>query len=304
MLDRQVLRSIDFLVLGVPRSGTSALVKALNLDPGVFCGMELLDASDKHANFNYPASFYRIGSLTDNQRKALTIQANAKPNPDLIGNKQPRYYLQLAKVRKEIPAAKIIWLYRSCADYAPSWTVRAANSNDQLWERGQSGVFGILELLVCIEALIKAEDEILIVPYRRLFFEEADAFERVFSFLGRTATPEMIGAFRADLFANPAVRAKKRILRDIESELVQQVDADYLDGLICSGGCQSFAELRQDLADYLDRVQAQTIRKFFQLQQHLSVVEKDYFTRWLRLPGISRFVGRRNILYRAFLHFR
>ena len=42
-------KQLDFVIFGVPRSGTKALVRALNLHPHVYCAMERFHFRADHA---------------------------------------------------------------------------------------------------------------------------------------------------------------------------------------------------------------------------------------------------------------
>ena len=50
---------LDFIVFGIPRSGTKALVRALNLHPNVYCAMERFHFRADHSRLTFPESVRR-----------------------------------------------------------------------------------------------------------------------------------------------------------------------------------------------------------------------------------------------------
>src|SRR5690349_21201108 len=163
-------RPLDFIIFGVPRSGTKALVRALNLHPQVYCAMERFHFRVDHSRLNFPESFLHINVLggRDDSAKIKRIADEIANKPDVrrVGNKLPRYYFALDRINREIPAVRNIWIYRSPLGFIPSWNARERRKGESQWPVGQIGLFGMLELIICIQNCLALPKKILIFPYR------------------------------------------------------------------------------------------------------------------------------------------
>jgi Sulfotransferase family len=118
-------RKLDFIVFGVPRSGTKALVRALNLHPHVYCAMERFHFRADHSRLTFPDSFLDASVIgdRDNAGKIEVIAVELAEKPEVLhaGNKLPRYYFALDRINREVPALKNIWIYRSPYGFMQSW---------------------------------------------------------------------------------------------------------------------------------------------------------------------------------------
>ena len=82
------------------------------------------------------------------------------------GNKLPRYYFALDRINREVPKLKNIWIYRSPYGFMPSWNRRELDKERGQWPAGQVGLFGLIELLVCIENCLKLDKDVFVVLLR------------------------------------------------------------------------------------------------------------------------------------------
>jgi hypothetical protein len=162
-------RKLDFIVFGVPRSGTKALVRALNLHPHVYCAMERFHFRADHSRLTFPDSFLDASVIgdRDNAGKIEEIAVELAEKPEVLhaGNKLPRYYFALDRINREVPALKNIWIYRSPYGFMQSWNRRELDSRRGQWPAGQVGLFGLLELFCCIEACLGLGKEVFVFPY-------------------------------------------------------------------------------------------------------------------------------------------
>src|SRR5262245_40066117 len=110
-------KPMDFIIFGVPRSGTKTLVRALNLHPQVYCAMERFHFREDHSRILFPDSFLDAEKISNSHdlKKVRRIREEIfrKPEALYVGNKLPRYYFSLARINEELPSLKNIWIYRS-----------------------------------------------------------------------------------------------------------------------------------------------------------------------------------------------
>ena len=178
---------LDFIVFGIPRSGTKALVRALNLHPNVYCAMERFHFRADHSRLTFPELFVDTKGLGnwDDPAKIRRIQQELAQKDDVrtVGNKLPRYYFALDRINREIPNARNIWIYRSPFGFVPSWNVREQTRGKGQWPTGQIGLFGMLELLVCIENSLALFKDVLVFPYRHGLGNSTESLLRTIDFL-------------------------------------------------------------------------------------------------------------------------
>src|SRR5262245_10386035 len=108
-------KSLDFIIFGVPRSGTKGLVRAVNLHPHVYCARERFHFSIDHSTLSFPESFLDKRSIRDRQdlTKLHRIKDELAKKQEIrhVGNKLPRYFFALRRINHEVPALKNIWIY-------------------------------------------------------------------------------------------------------------------------------------------------------------------------------------------------
>ena len=113
---------LDFIIYGVPRSGTKGLVRGLNLHPHVYCAMERFHFRDDHTALTFPDSFLDARNITrpkPAEDQSSPTELAKKGNIRLAGNKFPRYYFGLDRINRELPNLRNIWIYRSPYEFMP-----------------------------------------------------------------------------------------------------------------------------------------------------------------------------------------
>ena len=258
-------RPLDFIVFGVPRSGTKALVRALNLHPQVYCAMERFHFRADHARLSFPESFLdrngvrRQDDVAKIDRIAKSLEA--KEEVRFAGNKLPRYYFALDRINREVPRLRNIWIYRSPYGFMPSWNRREAERHRGHWPAGQIGLFGLLELLVCIENSLNLGTEVFVFPYMRGLGDCPDVILQALEFLGADPAQYDRRSFEKKQDLQGSKRGGRRAagshspaLRDFEQDLLEVLHIEDLDALLEQDRGLLLSEVSAQLSDYLARI--------------------------------------------------
>ena len=80
-----------FVVMGVPRSGTSALAQALNLHPEIMCGVEYIGVLKNAGKVDLPAAFEDPGITRPLGDETRALYLEKKSAARLFGDKNPWY---------------------------------------------------------------------------------------------------------------------------------------------------------------------------------------------------------------------
>lgn len=258
-------RQLDFIIFGVPRSGTKGLVRALNLHPEVYCAMERFHFSTNHSALTFPDSFVDPNACRnrDDLTKIKTIQSDlaAKKAVRHAGNKLPRYFFALDRINREIPHLKNLWIYRSPYGFMPSWNRRELNGSKGQWPAGQVGLFGLLELLVCIQACLNLPKDVLVFPYEQGLRRADDIVKQTLDFLG--AAPSLYDSKRftqaqtkRDNKRQGAEEVSHYGLNDYEEELLEMLRIRDLDEIIHQDRAVMVADIAAPLKNYLASISA------------------------------------------------
>lgn len=203
--------TLNFIVSGVPRSGTSAFARSLNLHPKLFCGIECFPITYDYAGFAAPQSFLSLADADtrtraqDNSLEALNNKLATGNPPTLYGNKLPRYYFCLWRLQRENMQPQILHLYRDPIATAQSWDRRAANPKDSLWQRGQIGLFAVAECFIALLRLAQLDQPICLISHTRYFSTDPNDYARVLKVLGVRPDKTAEASFRAEYFQRKAV---------------------------------------------------------------------------------------------------
>jgi hypothetical protein len=253
-------RGLDFIVFGVPRSGTKGLARALNLHPHVYCSRERFHYRTDHSRLVFPDSFLARAvpgstSKIEQVRRDLTGRTEIR----IAGNKLPRYYFALDRLNREVPVLRNIWIYRSPFGFMPSWNRREANAEGRQWPSGQVGLFGLLELIVCIQNCLDLPKDVFVFSYRHGLSRQPDSVLAALDFLG--ADP---GLYDQTEFENrQQLRAAKSSdhvsiyqasLQAYEEELVEAVQIRELDDLMSKAPGFTVSAIAKELREYLKSI--------------------------------------------------
>ncbi len=212
-------------VCGCARSGTTALVEALNTHPEIAIGMErfihIFNAGIPDSSLFEPSRFFKFmpGDTFYNDIRAMSGNPSSEKfgRATYVGDKVPRLFRRFDKLFEVFPGAKILFLLRSPLSVAASWERRSKDTSDNFWSRGRDAISCIQEYNESLQSVIPHlnSDRILIVPYERIFFD-GYGWDRISKFL--------------DLKSNFPIKPKSRVMSKI-SELNVDISSAVRDGI-------------------------------------------------------------------------
>ncbi|MEM1430201.1 MAG: sulfotransferase [Pseudomonadota bacterium] len=181
-------RGLDFIVCGVPRSGTSATVQYLNACTGLRCFSELFHENADHAAIRLPEGLAAMAGDADipankaEQARHWLDRYDTEIAPSLVGNKMPAYYLFLGRVLDALSTGRAIVCLRDIAGIMGSYNARARRGTE--WHAGRTGMFAGGEQLVLLKALLHARDrDLLLLPHAALLHDPQATTEAMVAFL-------------------------------------------------------------------------------------------------------------------------
>ena len=253
-----MVKSLDFIVFGVPRSGTKTLVRALNLHPHVYCAMERFHFRADHSKITFPESFLDAGNIADphdlGKIKRIRKDLAAKGEIRHAGNKLPRYYFALDRINAELPALRNIWIYRSPYGFMQSWNRREIESTKGRWRAGQVGLFGLLELFCCIESCLRLQKDVFLFPYEHGLNRSAEPIAEALSFLGASPGLHDLTTFEADYLSRRREAPHRLPLASYEEEMLDVLRVGELDAILEQPRGVMLSELAGDLKSYLGSI--------------------------------------------------
>ena len=247
-------RRLDFIVFGVPRSGTKALARALSLHPHVYCALERFSYQHDHAEIVFPDSFTSTGDLWDPHDRAnvkrVRADIAAKAELRYVGNKQPRYYFALERVNREVPGLKNVWIYRSPSGFLQSWNRQAADDSKIRWHSGQIGLFGVLELLCCLDSCSRLAEDVFVFPYEQGLNESEEPVLETLAFLGADGDRFDLARFSRKYL--PAAKGRTRAPpAPYEQVLIDAIRTDEVDQIVATRCGALTTREKRELGDYL-----------------------------------------------------
>ena len=250
---------LSFIVFGVPRSGTKALARGLNLHPNILCTSERFDYRADHSQLSFPEDFLDHPRFIDrlDWRKIQVARAMAAAKPDVrfVGNKLPRYYLALDRLNFELPVLRNLAIYRSPYEFIPSWNRKEQARGESRWLAGDIGLYGFLDLLVCLRNVAR-QPRAFLFPYRHGLNESAEPMLAAIDFIG--ADPDAFdGATFVERVLPKRITNPRRIpLEAYEVEFLDRLNVRELDQLVEDSWGVVTPSVASRLEDYLGSIEA------------------------------------------------
>lgn len=234
-------RPLDFIIFGVPRSGTTALGRYLGASREVFCFHEMLRFNDDHTGITAPDSFLKYRAhfgrtVRSDDKRPTPLERELERKAEttrLYGHKRPNYIYDLQRIVDESRCRKGLLCYRDVARVAGSFSSRALTDRDN-WHPGRVGMFAALETMLMVHAMAHVRDiETMIVPQKALATDWSATVRAAVSFLDDSFEPTFDEAAvqgshsikdRAGLRAAPVIDPEDQKL----IEIVQKAGVDEL----------------------------------------------------------------------------
>ncbi len=252
-------RPLDFIVFGVPRSGTKGLAAALSLHPEVFCASERFNLATDHAAIRYPDSFVASADIRDRHNLAKAAAEadviRARSGVRFAGNKLPRYYLALDRINRERPGLANLWIYRSPRGFIQSWNRKEAQHRTARWMAGQIGLFGVLELILCVDRVLALPQEVFVFPYDSGLNGSSAPLRNALAFIGANPHGLDEDRFAREILQRRRVNKRRIALERHEEAFLAAIDSDRLDALLLTDRGARVSELRSPLKAWLDSLE-------------------------------------------------
>lgn len=254
-----------FLVLGVPRSGTTFFAKIMNNHPDVICGNERF-----HAHGFSPDHLTETGFRTLDLDRLSAAQAQDHLDSKaghaslVFGEKFPRAYLHFHKTLPRFEASdrpfKMIVLIRDIQEIANSWLRRATNGQDRHWPDGMYGVFPYIEqvLLAWQLSLLKRPEDVLLVSYARLFDPTTapDVVDHIASHLELSNSEPLLSALKEGASVTRDSQHRDRSSDPVRFHSDDPFYSGFTD-LVDSDGVVNLSDVQSDCGKLIETVRAE-----------------------------------------------
>lgn len=287
-------RTLDFIVYGVPRSGTSALGHAINLAPDIFCGLEYFPLWHDFEGVDVPAAFLNAVPRTDADkaeasRKALRqkLRAGAVKR---YGDKNPRFYLTLDAVNRANDGPANVFLHRPARETCESWT-RRAQDPETPWRSGESGIYAIAESVFALAEAFHPDRDTLVADYQTLFFGDEGAMRRVVGAIAGPPPHEFpYPAFKKQFFDQEKFRNRAGAPREAEAALIEALGFGEIDAAIAARGVAPARDFYAEIYGELAPAAAQLGARLAEALPDLPAEEQAFFRNWkmMMLRGAYR----------------
>jgi hypothetical protein len=279
-------RKLDFVVLGLPRGGTTATAAYLSAVPGIHCGIEVFPTFMDHSALDVPEAFLSCADPLWSGSSAEDVRAQGD-QIRWFGNKTPTYFYRLPTLLAELDNCPAIVCLRDLPGVAGSYARRAANPKDKSWDPGRVGLFALGDALLLMHALLACPPQarVLLVPQAALAADWRAVMTRAVAHVA----PGAGSAFDPERLA-PIERRRRRSkstepppLGPVEARALRRLTQAGVTAFFAQGDVRPLAEVRTGIATALAQAPANPIRFLSRMAEgHPAPGVRDYLTRWSR----------------------
>lgn len=279
-------RKLDFIVFGVPRSGTTAVTRYINCVPTIHCGIEGFGYRHDHAIIRAPEAFFDNPFFPNNEdslKKSRKDIQRKEGKIEYYGNKLPKYFYRLQGVLDEIEHPRAILCYRDVEKAALSYTSRAHREGP--WPRGHTGIYAVFDMMLQLHALSRVRNaEIIVVPHEALVKDWQATMTRAIEFI----LPGI--SFEFDMARVEATEERKTVeanmpradLSPTDREAIAAIDGPGISQVLSRDEAYPLAEVADRIPGLVARL-PQRMLAFANalMEKHEDPKTRDYYTRWL-----------------------
>jgi hypothetical protein len=191
-----------------------------------------------------------MNRLDRRKLQALRAQASAKRDVLYVGNKTPRYYLALDRINRELPGLRNILIYRSPYGFIPSWDRKEFNHKSTRWHAGNVGLFGFLDLLVCLQNAIRQRG-VFVFPYNLGLNESIEPILAALDFIGADPSTFDEHTFVTKHIPKKVTSKKRLPIQAYEREFLDNLAVTDLDEILSRNWGVMTPELASGVSDYM-----------------------------------------------------
>lgn len=277
------MAGLDFIVFGMPRSGTSATARYLSAMPGMHCGQEVFPMSLDHGKLDVPRAFVERQSERWNDSSSETVRSRGD-NIHVWGNKTPTYFYRLEGIMAELPGRPAVVCVRAPRAIALSYSTRAQTERDK-WHVGRRGLFAVGDALMLAHALARFSEpeRILVLPQNALLQDWKAAMVRVAAHVA----PGHPVAYDADVLAqidnikSRQTKRRKLTLEPVEDQALRRLEKTGLSAFFDRDRIAPLSEVQAELAAILEQTPPNPVGFMRRLSAaHPAPEARAYFENW------------------------
>lgn len=277
------MAKLDFIVFGMPRSGTSATARYLSAMTGVHCGQEVFPMSLDHGKLDIPRAFVERQHDKWNDSSAETVREQGD-GIGIWGNKTPTYFYRLDQIMAELPECPAIVCLRAPRAIALSYSTRAKAERDR-WHVGRRGLYaaGDALMLAHVLAAFSQPERILVLPQNALLRDWKDAMARVAAHVapGHPVSYDPTLLKRIDKIKTKQTLRRKQELEPVEDKALKRLEDAGLSAFFDREEIALLSDVQAELQDILTRTPPNPIGFLRRLSaEHPAAEARDYFHNW------------------------
>jgi len=282
------MKLLDFIVFGVPRSGTTALAQYLSAVPPVHCGVEVFPTFLDHGTLDIPQAFIRCDHPQWKPSSAEAVTAN-RDRIRYYGNKTPTYFYRLPALLAELGMCPAICCLRPLPPVMASYSKRAVADSDP-WPAGRHGLYAAGDAILLLHALsaVPSGLPVMLVPHAALRADWRAVMDRV---LGHIA-PGVVPEYDPDVLARldqvrTKTEAQARPPRDpVEDQALARLNRDGALTFFNQSEVVMLDDVRDMLAAVLAGLPPNPLNFVRRLAvQHTDPEARAYFETWRKPAG-------------------
>lgn len=277
------MAKLDFIVFGMPRSGTSATARYLSAINGMHCGQEVFPMSLDHAALDIPRAFVERQHDKWNDSSVETVRKKGD-SITVWGNKTPTYFYRLDGIMDELDDCPAVVCLRAPESIAMSYSTRAQTERDR-WHVGRRGLYAAGDALMLSHVLARfpRPDRILVLPQKALLKDWRAAMEQVVAHVapGHPVSYDPNALAEIDQIKTRQTSRQKVTLEPVEKKALRRIGTAGLSAFFDSDEVVLLSDVQDQLQTIVADGPPNPIGFMRRLaSEHPSAEAQDYFRNW------------------------